>query len=162
MWSIESRWFDVAVVMSIFAVGNILFGHFEQHKPRWAAAQGGHRAGSVSRACGVGRSVVGLWRARDALDRSRLCAFVVAAGARNRWVDRRAARQISRTGDARTRCLTSPSQKFLRWPDRLTRIRLPSFRQWCFMRAQRLSRTSRCYRSRWPPSSDRSHASSSG
>ena len=35
MWSIESRWFDVAVVMSIFAFGNILFGHFEQHKPRW-------------------------------------------------------------------------------------------------------------------------------
>ena len=34
MWSLESRWFDVAVVMSIFAIGNILFGHFEQHKPR--------------------------------------------------------------------------------------------------------------------------------
>ena len=35
MWSLDSRWFDVAVVMSIFGVGNILFGHFEQHKPRW-------------------------------------------------------------------------------------------------------------------------------
>lgn len=35
MWSIDSRWFDVAVVMSIFGIGNILFGHFEQHKPRW-------------------------------------------------------------------------------------------------------------------------------
>ena len=34
MWSIDTRWFDVAVVMSIFAVGNVLFGHFEQHKPR--------------------------------------------------------------------------------------------------------------------------------
>ena len=35
MWSIDSRWFDVAVIMSIFGVGNILFGHFEQHKPKW-------------------------------------------------------------------------------------------------------------------------------
>ena len=34
MWSIDTRWFDVAVVMSIFAVGGILFGRFEQHKPR--------------------------------------------------------------------------------------------------------------------------------
>ena len=34
MWSIDTRWFDVAVVMSIFAVGSVLFGHFEQHKPR--------------------------------------------------------------------------------------------------------------------------------
>ncbi len=35
MWQIESAWFDVAIVMSIFAIGNILFGHFEEHKPKW-------------------------------------------------------------------------------------------------------------------------------
>jgi hypothetical protein len=35
MWSIDSPWFDVAVVMTIFAFGNILFGHFEQHRPAW-------------------------------------------------------------------------------------------------------------------------------
>ncbi|HEX7282115.1 MAG TPA: hypothetical protein VF239_08670 [Vicinamibacterales bacterium] len=35
MWSIDTPWFDVAVVMSIFAFGNILFGHFEQHRPTW-------------------------------------------------------------------------------------------------------------------------------
>jgi predicted small integral membrane protein len=35
MWTIETRWFDVAAVMSLLAVGNILFGHFEQHKPSW-------------------------------------------------------------------------------------------------------------------------------
>ena len=34
MWSLDTRWFDVAVVMSIFAFGSILFGLFEQHKPR--------------------------------------------------------------------------------------------------------------------------------
>jgi hypothetical protein len=34
MWNSEIAWFDVAVVMSIFAVGNILFGHFEEHKPK--------------------------------------------------------------------------------------------------------------------------------
>ena len=34
MWNSETAWFDLAVVMSIFAVGNILFGHFEEHKPK--------------------------------------------------------------------------------------------------------------------------------
>jgi len=35
MWNIETAWFDVAIIMSMFAVGNILFGHFEEHKPKW-------------------------------------------------------------------------------------------------------------------------------
>ncbi len=35
MWDIGSRWFDVAVVLWIFAFGNILFGHFEEHRPKW-------------------------------------------------------------------------------------------------------------------------------
>lgn len=35
MWNVDTLWFEVAVVMSIFAVGNIVFGHFEQHKPTW-------------------------------------------------------------------------------------------------------------------------------
>jgi hypothetical protein len=35
MWRTDTLWFDVAVVMSIFAVGNILFGRFEEHRPRW-------------------------------------------------------------------------------------------------------------------------------
>ena len=34
-WGMETRWFDVAVVTSLFAVGSILFGRFEEHKPRW-------------------------------------------------------------------------------------------------------------------------------
>jgi len=34
MWSIDTRWFDAAVVMGIFAVGGVLFGRFEQHKSR--------------------------------------------------------------------------------------------------------------------------------
>ena len=29
MWTIETPWFDVAVFMSLFTVGSILFGHFE-------------------------------------------------------------------------------------------------------------------------------------
>jgi len=28
-------WFEVAVVMTITGVGGILFGHFEEHKPKW-------------------------------------------------------------------------------------------------------------------------------
>jgi hypothetical protein len=35
MWSTATLWFDAAVVLGIFAVGNILFGHFEAHKPKW-------------------------------------------------------------------------------------------------------------------------------
>ena len=34
MWRTDTLWFDVAVVMAIFAVGNVLFGRFEEHKPR--------------------------------------------------------------------------------------------------------------------------------
>jgi len=34
MWSTDSLWFDLAIVMSIFAFGNVLFGRFEDHKPR--------------------------------------------------------------------------------------------------------------------------------
>jgi hypothetical protein len=35
MWSTETLWFEAAVVLGIFAVGNIVFGHFEAHKPTW-------------------------------------------------------------------------------------------------------------------------------
>lgn len=35
MWRTDSLWFDVAMVMTIFAVGSILFGRFEEHRPRW-------------------------------------------------------------------------------------------------------------------------------
>ena len=35
MWNTDSLWVEVAIVTSIFAVGNILFGHFEEHRPKW-------------------------------------------------------------------------------------------------------------------------------
>lgn len=34
MWSTETLWFDLTIVFGIFAFGNILFGHFEEHKPK--------------------------------------------------------------------------------------------------------------------------------
>ncbi len=34
MWTLDTPWFDVAVVMAVFAFGTILFGRFEEHKPR--------------------------------------------------------------------------------------------------------------------------------
>jgi hypothetical protein len=34
MWSTQSLWFDLAIVMSIFAFGNIAFGNFEEHKSK--------------------------------------------------------------------------------------------------------------------------------
>jgi hypothetical protein len=35
MWTTDTAWFDVAMVMSVFSVGSILFGRFEEHRPRW-------------------------------------------------------------------------------------------------------------------------------
>ncbi len=35
MWRIDTLWFDIAIVMTIVAVGSILFGHFEEHRPKW-------------------------------------------------------------------------------------------------------------------------------
>ena len=35
MWNLDTRWFDVALIMTIFAIGNIVFGHFEEHRPKW-------------------------------------------------------------------------------------------------------------------------------
>jgi predicted MFS family arabinose efflux permease len=35
VWNIDTPWFDVAVVGVGFAVGNILFGRFEEHRSRW-------------------------------------------------------------------------------------------------------------------------------
>jgi len=35
MWSKDALWCDMAMVLGIFAVGSILFGHFEEHRPKW-------------------------------------------------------------------------------------------------------------------------------
>ncbi|HEX5168049.1 MAG TPA: hypothetical protein VFW11_02665 [Cyclobacteriaceae bacterium] len=34
MWSTDSLWFEVAIVSIIFAVGNMLMGHFEEQIPK--------------------------------------------------------------------------------------------------------------------------------
>jgi O-antigen/teichoic acid export membrane protein len=34
MWRTDTPWFIVALIMAIFAIGGVLFGKFEQHKPR--------------------------------------------------------------------------------------------------------------------------------
>ena len=34
----QTLWFEVAIVSSMFAFGNIFFGHFEEHTPRWRKA----------------------------------------------------------------------------------------------------------------------------
>ncbi len=35
MWRTDTLWFDIAIVMTMIAVGSILCGHFEEHKPKW-------------------------------------------------------------------------------------------------------------------------------
>jgi len=34
MYPTDSIWFEIAIVSSIFAIGNILFGHFEEQTPK--------------------------------------------------------------------------------------------------------------------------------
>ena len=34
MWNTNSLWLEVAIVTSIFAVGSIFFGHFEEQTPK--------------------------------------------------------------------------------------------------------------------------------
>ena len=34
-WNTDVLWFDATMVFGLFAVGNILFGHFEEHRPKW-------------------------------------------------------------------------------------------------------------------------------
>lgn len=31
----ETLWFELAIISTIFAIGNIYFGHFEEHTPKW-------------------------------------------------------------------------------------------------------------------------------
>ena len=38
MWSTNSLWFEVAIVSIIYAVGNIVFGHFEERAPKFRRA----------------------------------------------------------------------------------------------------------------------------
>ena len=35
MWDTDTYWFDISLVLGICAIGNILLGHFEEHKPKW-------------------------------------------------------------------------------------------------------------------------------
>jgi hypothetical protein len=35
MWTLDSRWFDVAAFSTLYVVLLVLFGHFERHKPAW-------------------------------------------------------------------------------------------------------------------------------
>ena len=34
MWATESFWFEIAIVSAIYALGNILMGHFEEQTPK--------------------------------------------------------------------------------------------------------------------------------
>ena len=34
MWSTESLWFEIAIVSIIYAIGNMLFGHFKERTPK--------------------------------------------------------------------------------------------------------------------------------
>ncbi len=34
MWTTESLWFEIAIVSIIFAIGNMVMGHFEEQTPK--------------------------------------------------------------------------------------------------------------------------------
>jgi len=35
MWNTDTVWFDISLITGITAFGQIFFGHFELHTPRW-------------------------------------------------------------------------------------------------------------------------------
>jgi hypothetical protein len=35
MWTTDSLWFEIAIVSIIYALGNIMFGQFEEQTPKW-------------------------------------------------------------------------------------------------------------------------------
>ena len=35
MWNINTIWFEISIILTIFTIGGIFFGHFEEHKPKW-------------------------------------------------------------------------------------------------------------------------------
>ncbi len=35
MWGPHDAWVDLAVIQTVFALGNLLLGRFEEHLPRW-------------------------------------------------------------------------------------------------------------------------------
>lgn len=35
MWTLESRWFDVAALTTLLVALTLVFGRFERHKPAW-------------------------------------------------------------------------------------------------------------------------------
>lgn len=35
MWTTESFWFEIAIVSIVYAIGNMVFGHFEEQTPKW-------------------------------------------------------------------------------------------------------------------------------
>src|SRR5262249_41610571 len=98
MWRTDTPWFDIAVVMSIFAVGNILFGHFEEHKPKM------RRVLKVVLIVGVTAMLSSNGATVDCVRSSwgagvggGLCACVVVTEPRDQWTDRGAESEVLRT-----------------------------------------------------------------
>ena len=91
-------WIDVAVMASLFAVGNILFGHFEERTPKWRRV--------LKFFLFTGADCADLARPRAVAGRSALVSallvgradhsWVVAAQTRHQRVHRRAEREVLR------------------------------------------------------------------
>lgn len=77
MWSIDTRWFDVALIMSIFAVGNVLFGRFEEHKSR------SRRLLKVAIILGVALAVAEIWG--RSVEFAVLAILLIGAGYVHAW-----------------------------------------------------------------------------
>ena len=86
MWTIQTPWFDVALFMSLFSIGSILFGHFEQYKPAWRRLLKPviFLALQMTLAQTVGRS----WAYGVLALGSRVLPFCVAIKARHQRLDR--------------------------------------------------------------------------
>lgn len=82
-------WFEIAVVATMFAVGNVVFGHFEEGTPKWRrlAKMALVMAIGVSLSTYLGRTWFWAFLGGHGPSR-RLHPHVVAAPARHRRLDR--------------------------------------------------------------------------
>jgi hypothetical protein len=97
MWSTESLWFETAIVSIIFAVGNMVMGHFEERTPKLRMV--GKYILILTIVCGVS-VLFGRWASMTLLALSAatfVCSWVLfAEEKRHQWLDRRTKKQILR------------------------------------------------------------------
>ena len=96
MWATNSLWFEIAIVSIIYALGNIVFGHFEERTPKW------RRAGKyiltliivIVISVYFGRTAANLFLSAFIFPLLYIHGYYLPKKKRHKWLDRRTQKQI--------------------------------------------------------------------